>query len=78
MERNKKIIDLTIDEFESLISSSSQVNDVLDVDSCARFLHKKPQTIYKYVSRGIIPFNKKEGSIYFLKSELINWIKDGK
>lgn len=78
MEKDKRLIDLTVSEFEAIVySSSPQIPDIMDVDLCAQFLHKKPQTIYKYVSKDKIPYKKKDGSIYFLKSELIDWIKNG-
>ncbi|UPS90462.1 helix-turn-helix domain-containing protein [Bizionia sp. M204] len=35
-------------------------------------------TIYGYVQRNEIPYHKKGNRLYFFKSEIIDWIKQGK
>lgn len=39
--------------------------------------YTKP-TIYLYCQKGIIPHHKKNGRLFFFKSEIIEWIKTGK
>lgn len=43
----------------------------------AEFLHVQKQTLYSYVSRQMIPHYKRAGRLYFSKSDLIEWIKEG-
>lgn len=50
----------------------------MTVEDCALMLSKSKETIRKYIASDSIPFYKKNGSIYFLRSEILNWIKDGK
>lgn len=85
MDKKKRLIDLSVGEFESLLldflsdnsNSNSDFNsEIMDVEICARFLNKSPVTIYKYMSQKKIPFVKKNGSVYFLKSEILEWIKN--
>jgi len=35
-------------------------------------------TLYGYVQRNEIPFNKKGNRLYFFKSDIIEWIKSGR
>jgi len=53
-------------------------SDLMSVDECAEFLRKSANTIRKYVRLKTIPHYKKEGSVYFFKSEILKWVKDGK
>lgn len=73
---NRRIIDLTVSEFLELKQSES--SEIMTPEECASFIGKKLSTIYQYTSTGSIPFHKKGKSIYFLRTEIINWIKDGK
>jgi len=52
--------------------------EILNVSDCASFLGKSQDTIRKYIADKSIPFYKKNGSIYFLRSEILNWLTDGK
>lgn len=52
--------------------------EIMNVDDCALMLTKSKETIRKYIANGSIPFYKKNGSIYFLRSEILNWLTDGK
>lgn len=52
--------------------------EIMNVFDCADMLGRSPETIRKYVTKLTIPFYKRNGSIYFLRSEILNWIKDGK
>ena len=52
--------------------------EIMTVDDCAVMLTKSKDTIRKYVANRTIPFYKKNGSVYFLRSEILKWLKDGK
>ncbi|MEB2785551.1 helix-turn-helix domain-containing protein [Algoriphagus persicinus] len=61
-----------------LDTSTKEAGDQLfTIQEVEEFLHVKRQTIYSYVSKGIIPHHKRAGRLYFSKSELIEWIKSG-
>lgn len=59
------------------MNTEREFPEILNVPLCAELLHKKENTIYKYVSSDSIPFHKRGNSVYFLKSEIIKWIVDG-
>lgn len=52
----------------------------LDIDGATEFLKLKKSTLYSYKCRGKIPYHQKKdhSKIYFLKSELRQWIIDVK
>lgn len=64
--------------FASHFKMSPMDKEIMNVSDCALMLGKSKDTIRKYISDVSIPFYKKNGSIYFLRSEILNWIKDGK
>lgn len=58
-------------------SITSSEEEVLDFDATLKFLGIKQGTLYKWTSEGSIPHNKK-GKLFFIKKDLIDWIKSGK
>lgn len=58
-------------------SITSSDEEVLDFDATLKFLGIKQGTLYKWTSEGFIPHNKK-GKLFFIKKDLIDWIKSGK
>lgn len=52
--------------------------EIINVAECAVLLGKSQETIRKYISKDSIPFYKKNGSIYFLRSEIIKWLTNGR
>ena len=67
-------------QIKSLILESSTIDgtdSLLTIEETSEFLHVKKQTLYSYVSKGLIPHHKRAGRLYFLKNELIDWIKSG-
>ncbi|KQC31839.1 hypothetical protein AAY42_17290 [Flagellimonas eckloniae] len=50
----------------------------IGIAEASKFLGRSNQTIYKDVQSGNIPYYKKGGKLYFLKSELLEWVKSGK
>ncbi|HXB40698.1 MAG TPA: helix-turn-helix domain-containing protein [Bacteroidia bacterium] len=86
-----KVIVTTQDELESLIQSSvrkalneqavkpeASKIEFLNLKEAAKFLNLAPQTIYGLTSKRDIPFLKRGKKLYFKKSELENWINEGK
>ena len=52
-------------------------DSILTIKETSEFLHVQKQTLYSYVSKGLIPNHKRAGRLYFLKDELIVWVKAG-
>lgn len=70
---NSKIDNLTTNPEPELLEE-----DITDVIGASKILNCKKGTIYNKVNKSIIPYHKKEGKLYFFKSELIEYIKTGK
>lgn len=51
---------------------------LMTVAEAAEFLNLSVPTIYSLVHKGTIPTNKKGKRLYFLQSELTDWIKSGR
>lgn len=50
---------------------------ILTIDELAKLLSMTKGSIYQLVHKKAIPHHKK-GKLYFLKSEILDWIKSGK
>lgn len=69
-----------VKQIKSLILDSSTIHhgdQILTIQETAEFLHVQKQTLYSYVSKGLIPNHKRAGRLYFSKNDLIQWVKDG-
>lgn len=78
MDKEKqRVIDLTVDELK-LLFLDPLFSEIMNIEQCAKFIHKETNTVYQYVSKKQIPFKKKNGSLYFLRSEILEWISNGK
>jgi predicted DNA-binding transcriptional regulator AlpA len=53
-------------------------DEVFDMDQASDFIRFSKPTLYSYCQRHEIPHSKKGGKTFFFKSELIDWLKDGK
>ncbi|MBS3916057.1 MAG: helix-turn-helix domain-containing protein [Bacteroidetes bacterium] len=53
-------------------------DEFLDLQEAAEFLKLKVTTIYGYTSQSQIPFIKRGKKLYFEKSKLEAWLKEGK
>jgi len=86
-----KIILTTQNELENLIQNcfrkamSEQAGkpetpktDFLNLKEAAKYLNLANQTIYGLTSKNEIPFLKRGKKLYFKKTELENWINEGK
>jgi excisionase family DNA binding protein len=50
----------------------------INITQAAEHINLAVPTLYSLVSRGEIPVNKKGKRLYFLKSELTDWIRSGR
>ncbi len=91
-----EIVTISAQQLEALLDSKvkvileaiSQINNEtytvkwFDLKSLIAYLPSKPkpQTVYDWVHKGIIPFYKNEEtkSIHFLQSEIDNWLKQAR
>lgn len=72
-----------VDNLERLLlekgnPDKSNSDKMFDVEEAAKFCRLSKPTIYARVSKGEIPYNKKGKRLYFLESELMDWIKQGR
>ena len=86
-----KLIVTTSEELENLIQTCFRKalieqtgktetfkTEFLNLKEAASFLNLASQTIYGLTSKRGIPFLKRGKKLYFKKSELENWINEGK
>jgi excisionase family DNA binding protein len=52
--------------------------ELLNIADAGKLLGLSKNTIYKMVQKRILPHSKRGKRLYFLKEELMNWIKGGK
>lgn len=63
----------------ALESSNNPTDDhPMDIDETSKMIHLAKPTIYGLTHRNSIPFHKQGKKLYFLKSEIMDWIKNGK
>ena len=58
-------------------SESSADDAYMTLEETSKFVHLTKSSIYGLVHKNKIPYHKK-GKLYFLKSEIIEWLKSGK
>jgi excisionase family DNA binding protein len=89
---NNIIIQFTETEFKELLkacvyesikeSGYSSTNEIsaklLSIPEAATFLNLAPQTLYGFTSNRTIPFIKKGKKLYFKRSDLENWLFEGR
>ena len=73
LERIEGLLNSLKNEFEAKPS-----NEIFTVHETADFLNLKVQTVYKMVSKGEIPVMKRSKRLYFSKSNLLAWLREGK
>lgn len=79
-EAVSKIID-RLDSLEQLLSEKTTPQapeEFWDINEAGQFLRLTPATIYGLVSRREIPHSKKGNRLYFKKSELQQWMQEGR
>lgn len=55
-----------------------KTDDPKNIDEISNFTGYTKPTIYGYCQKNEIPYHKKNGRLFFFKSEIIDWIKEGK
>jgi excisionase family DNA binding protein len=64
---------------KNLNSSNSSHEDVfMNIDETAKLIDLSRPTVYGLVHKNKIPYHKKGKRLYFLKSEILAWLKSGK
>lgn len=69
---------IQLEKIEQLIAEKSQPpapDPFMDVAEVAAFLRLTAPTVYGLVHRSEIPHHKKGNRLYFLKSEIKDWVK---
>lgn len=64
----------------SATPSQGQTEDpdgLMTLEQACKFIGKKPSTVYSMTSDRTIPFMKRGNKLYFMKSDLLAWIKSG-
>ena len=63
---------------EQPLDNQSGHEQFLTIKEASSFLNLAPQTLYGYTSNRSIPFIKKGKKLYFRKSDLDNWLWQGR
>lgn len=53
-------------------------DEILSIKEASKLLNLSVPTLYGYVQRNAIPVSKKGKKLFFIKQDLINWIKECK
>lgn len=71
-----------VSEVKALLLQKAEPKQELDkpvnIKVVAELTSLTVPTLYGYVQRNEIPYNKKGNRLYFFKSDIIEWIKTGK
>jgi excisionase family DNA binding protein len=59
-------------------TQEQETDQILSVDQCAEFLNLSKATIYTLTSKGELPFMKRSKRNYFSKSDLVQYLKQGR
>lgn len=60
------------------ITQEQPTDELLTVKDAAKFLSLSVPTVYGLISKNAIPCMKRSKRVYFFKTELINYLKQGK
>lgn len=58
--------------------TDNQSDDPKNIDDIAKLTGYTKPTLYGFCQKNEIPYHKKNGRLFFFKSEIIAWIKQGK
>lgn len=67
-----------LDDEKNQMEQAEQEPQFLTIGQAAEFLNLTIPTIYSKVSKGELPFMKRSKRLYFSKSELLQYIKEGR
>jgi excisionase family DNA binding protein len=76
LDNSERKVESLVNEPVSTISHSP-IREVMMVKQVADYLGLSKSTIYSHVSKRTIPFCKRNGTVYFLQSSLLKWLKEG-
>lgn len=76
----RKISDQVTDNIMKAINPSINPEEdrFLTIEETSKIIDLAKPSIYGLVHKNKIPFHKKSKRLYFLKSEILDWIKSGK
>lgn len=79
-ERLKSIEAILLDLQSQSKVPASNSDQWFDLTELQNYLPDKPAkpTVYEWVGKRIIPYHRRGKKLYFLKSEIDTWLKDGK
>jgi excisionase family DNA binding protein len=60
------------------LGSANSAEPLIDIDEAASIVKLKRSTLYALTSRRQIPHYKRGGKLYFRRSELIDWLTQGR
>ena len=67
-----------VQKLSDKVSALSGGKEVMDVELAAEFLNKTPAGIYAMVHRREINYYKPDKGLQFLRSDLLDWVMNGK
>lgn len=68
----------TFKEHANKTAESFISDELMSTQEASKFLNLAKQTIYGLTSKNVIPHIKRGKKLYFSKTELANWLKEGK
>ncbi|MDO1514353.1 helix-turn-helix domain-containing protein [Maribacter confluentis] len=78
----KKNIKLLAEQIVYLLKNNSNLKKeedlFLKIEEASKLIHLSKYTIYGLVHKNSIPYHKRGRRLYFLKSEILDWLKAGK
>lgn len=73
-----KRVNLNNSPFNDSQDFNSEEETPVNLKEAALILNVAPLTVRGYCKNNLIPYHKRLKKLYFFKSELIDWIKEGK
>lgn len=67
-----------LDQLQKRVKTSTDDKDPKNIDEIAKLTGYTKKTIYGYCQKNTIPHYKKNGRLFFFKSEIVAWIQSGK
>lgn len=67
-----------LDQLQQRVKTSTDDKDPKNIDEIAKLTGYTKKTIYGYCQKNTIPHYKKNGRLFFFKSEIVDWIQSGK
>jgi excisionase family DNA binding protein len=62
----------------TVLPAKPEADELLTVHQAAEFLSLSTPTLYSLISKGQVPVMKRSKRCYFLKQDLINYLKEGR